>query len=65
MSSKFYETVIDGFGVHRRMGRSKDGTKWFGSITCVDPDTGIEEPMPIELPAEAVTVVDAEAERAA
>lgn len=65
MSSKFYEDVIDGFGVRRRMGRSKDGTKWFGSITCADPDTGIDEPMPIELPAEAVTVVGDEAERAA
>lgn len=59
MSTKFYEDVIDCFGIRRRMGRSKDGTRWFGSITAADPETGIEEPMAIELPADAVTVVDA------
>jgi hypothetical protein len=52
-----YQNVEDTYGTVRRMAKSRDGTKWFGSIKWTNPDTGKEEPMAIILPAEAIVRV--------
>lgn len=58
--SRLYEDVVDGYGIKRRMSKSRDGTKWFGSISFVDPDTGKEEPMWITLPSDVVRLANSE-----
>lgn len=58
--ARLYEKVRDRNGIIRKMSRSRDGSRWFGSIRYVNPDTGKEEPMAIEFPADAVEVVDAD-----
>ena len=61
--AKLYEDVTDDYGISRRMSRSRDGTKWFGSIKMID-DNGKEQAMWCCLPIDAARPVS-EIEKAA
>lgn len=60
---KLYEDVVDDFGIKRRMSKSRDGTRWFGSIRMYD-EAGKECQMWCWLPVGAARPVS-ESEKAA